>query len=293
MSGKKGYCWPSVSYICIGLDLDPIRNRRNIQKRLKKLEDLGYIRRDAQYHTHTSGRQTSNRIYVNPISSVNGFTAPINSYLPKKEKIYKKEKRVSYSRTYPQVTKVYGWKLVSSGGTGFRSVRSKSLVRGLAMNIYQQNTSKWKILLAENENSKLGKPIGGKAMIPTTDDDLDDLFSRPTHRMPAPPQVREQLSTISVDKPVDRTPEPTAKALHVGNVSWADICAHMNRLNDQFQHWSMRLYMNGVRGHTLELFAETAFFRDACQHRFGEDLLKTCKKLGYPVKFVNIKLRDK
>ena len=292
MSGKKGYCWPSVNYLCIGLHLDPVRNRRNIRRRLSKLEALGYIRRDAQYHTQTSGRQTSNRIYVNYISSVNEFTLPRNSYLPKKEKIYKKEKRVIHQRTYPQVTKVYGWKLGNSGGTGFGSVRSKSLLRGLARYIHKQNTSKWKYLLAENMNLPLSKPTGGKAMKPTIDDDLDDLFTLPAHRMPAPPQIREQLSTISVDKPVHSTPGYIVTADDVGKVSWKDICAHMNRLNDQFQHWQIRLYMSGLNGHTLELFAELPYFRDTCQHRFGEDLLRACKKLGYPVKFVKIKLRN-
>ena len=130
-------------------------------------------------------------------------------------------------------------------------------------------------------------------MIPTENDDVDDLFTRPTHKMPTPTQIREQLSTILVDNPVDRTPECMTEALDVGNVSWPDICVQMNRMGDKFQHWQMRLYMNGVRGQTLELFAESPYFRDACQQRFGEDLLGACKKLGYPVKFVNIKLREK
>jgi hypothetical protein len=107
--------------------------------------------------------------------------------------------------------------------------------------------------------------------------------------MPPPPE----LSTILVDKSVDDTPKIALEALSVGTVFWPDIVAHMNRINDQFPHWSTRLYMNGVRGQQLELFAETPYFRDTCQQRFSEDLLRVCKKLNYPVKFVNIKLRDK
>jgi hypothetical protein len=175
-------------------------------------------------------------------------------------------------------------------------MRSKSLLRGLAKNIRERNTSKWKILLAENDNSKLisvkNSPIGGQNMLSETQDSLDDLFTAPVHR-PAPAQTLPKLSPIIVDKPVDNPPKQATEALNVGNVSWTDICVQMNRMSDQFQHWSMRLYMNGLRGQTLELFAETPFFRDACQNRFGEDLLTACKKLNYPVKFVNITLRNK
>jgi hypothetical protein len=301
MSGKKGYCWPRIDYICVGLDLNPVTNHRHIRRRLAKLEAMGYITRDARYDNRTTGRQMSNRITINYVSSVKSCSqdngdknAPpinINIYnLPLKEKIYKKENSPRDAWTYPQVRLVYGWqKRGPSRGSGFKVMRSNSLVRGLARLIYQQNTSKWKNLLAENKNNQLAKPIGGRAMTLTADNDLDDLFAMEKRQIPEP----EKLSTILVDKPVDDTPKEALDALHVGKVSWTDICANMNRLNDQFQHWNMRLYMNGLRGQTLELFAETPFFRDTCQHRFGEDLLRTCKKLGYPVKFVNIKLRER
>lgn len=301
MSGKKGYCWPALDFICIGLDLDPFGNYRNVRRRLKKLEELGYIIKDARYQQKGCGRQTSNRYTINYISSVSAhpyseepkLTPPaIINILnkPFKEKLKEKESFPTAVWTYPEVKLVYGWRKRSGKGSGFEVMRSKSLLKGLARDIHRKNTSKWKYLLAENNNNPLTKPklIGGKAMIPANEDGLEDIFTIPTHKMPPP-----KLSTILVDKPVDSPPSEATPAKHVGNVSWADICIQMNRMNDQFQHWSTRLYMNGVRGNTLELYAETPYFRDTCQQRFCEDLLRACKKLNYAVKFVNITLRDK
>jgi hypothetical protein len=301
MSGKKGVCWPAIDFLCVGLSLNPSSNYRHVRRRLAKLEAMGYITRDARYQVCGSGRQMSNKITINYLSSVqvhpqreNPKSAPpinINIYnLPFKEKLKEKESSPTAVWTYPEVKLVYRWKKRSGKGSGFEVMRSKSLQRGLARDIHRKNTSKWKYLLAENNNNPLikPKPIVGKAMMPKNEDGLDDLFTIPTHKLPPP-----KLSTILVDKPVDSSPSEATPAKHVGNVSWADICIQMNRMNDQFQHWSTRLYMNGVRGHTIELCAETPYFRDTCQLRFCEDLLRACKKLNYAVKFVNIELRKK
>jgi len=301
MAGKKGYCWPRIDYICVGLDLDPKKNHRNVVRRLSKLESLGYIKRYSRYDNRTTGRQMSNKIIINYVSSISTkdqeidreFTTPINiniNNLTLKEKINKKEKSLNDVWTYPQVRLVYGWhKGGLARGSGFQVMRSKSLLGGLARDIQEKSVGKWAFLLAGKGDMKQCKPKKAvtERKVVAVNDDFDDLLFKPAESKP----LEQELPRPAIqDVP---PPEQVNEPLSVGSISWPDICVQMNRINDQFIHWNMRIYMNGMRGSTLELFAETPFFRDACQQRFGEDLLTACKRLNYPVKFVNIKLRDK
>lgn len=316
MGGCAQYCYPSINYLCIALDLNPFTNKRNIRKRLALLEKCGYITRKRRYHLSTSGRQTTNGYFIN----FDKFTPPLNRLIERKKKNIKKRKKISL--LHP----LEGENLkTSSRSPGLPLVLDSP--RRMPLGILFKKVFGWhKRLKMRNDTSpsafwvqrskykEIRRPIrlpanNRRKNMPTPIlDEIDHLLGvvmtsnrnelSPTAPGYIPPPhlnetVRKVLETFpnskieTIQDKLENRPEYIKKP-----PTWPEICRETSKRNITFSSWTHGIVFRSIEEKTMILDANSQFFRDTIEVRYATDIKNACKLLGYEINVLEIKIKN-
>jgi hypothetical protein len=306
MQGTKQFCWPSVRKLCELTDCDYKLNRRNIQTRLSKLEELGYIRREENF-TPKVGAQTSNLIYV--------LFEPSHKYIPDREEYLGEENddddmpMADLDDTPPAVADNHppavagnrpekeedkkdekeNSKRKSDLPTGSDTSPSSpaeecSLPRGLPHSSgvdleLSQN------LPAEEDSTLVGSPMGQAPK-----EDIQDPKSGQTEGTPQPPLAPlsppdnppQKLSTKTVDKPVGRNAEMPF---------WGQVLGDLSKRVGQpvVTSWYGRLLFQGISDRSIRLKAPNEFIANYMNNgAYKSEILKSVRACGKDANSVKI-----